>query len=328
MKSQKMKAVISTGYGGPDVLQIQTVDKPIPADNEVLVKVKATPVTTAGTMMRTGFPLIGRLFMGLTKPKNAISGTGFAGVIESVGANVNQFNSGDRVFGESLETFGTHAEYVTIKEDGIISIMPENLSYEEACVVGDGHITSLNFLQKIAAIQPGQHLVIIGASGSLGTAAVQLAKHFGATVTGICSTTNVEMVKKLGADFVIDYTHSDFTKNGDTYDVIYDTVGKSSFSKCKNSLTENGLFISPVLGFSTLIQMLRTSLFGKKKVLFSATGMLPVSTIRDFLKEIKELMSMKKLQSVIDKRYSLDQISDAHRYIDLGHKKGNVVLTI
>jgi NADPH:quinone reductase-like Zn-dependent oxidoreductase len=327
MNSTKMQAIISTKYGGPEVFQLQTVDKPIPKENEVLVKIHASSITTAETMMRTGYPLIGRLFMGLTKPNNPISGTGFAGVIESVGKNVSLFNIGDKVFGESIDTFGTYAEYVCVNEEGIIAPKPENTPFEEAAVVGDGLITSLNYLTELANIQSGQSILINGASGSLGTAAVQLAKHFGAEVTGVCSGKNINMVKSLGADQVIDYTKTDFTKNGQTYDVIYDTVGKIAFSKCKNSLTKNGIYMSPALSMSDLFQVIKTSIIGSKKVKFSATGALPKTKIKTFLQEIRVLLKAGKLQSIIDKRYSLEEVADAHRYIDKGHKKGNVVIT-
>lgn len=326
MSDEKMKAIVSVSYGGPEVLQLQMVNKPIPKDHEVRIKIHAASVTRAETMMRTGYPLLGRLFLGLTKPKNAISGTGFAGEVDAIGAKVSWFKKGDQVFGESLQHFGTYAEYVCVEEEGIIIQKPENISYEEAAVVGDGPITSWNFLQKVTQIQPGQRILINGASGSLGTAAVQLAKHFGAIVTGVCSARNIEMVKSLGADEVIDYAKMDFTKNGLTYDVIYDTVGKSSFSQCKKSLTPKGVYISPVLGLSLLFQMIRTSLFGGKKALFSATGTLSISTLRQFLQEVKELMEAGKIKLIIDQRYSLEQTADAHRYIDTGHKKGNVVL--
>jgi len=325
--SNQMKAIVSTGYGGPEVLQLQVVDQPTPKENEVLVKIHAASITTAETMMRTGYPLIGRLFMGLTKPKNSISGTGFAGEIESVGRDVSQFKKGDQVFGESIENFGTYAEYVCIKEDGIIALKPENISFEEAAVVGDGLITSWNFLQEVIDLQAGQSILINGASGSLGTAAVQIAKHLGARVTGVCSTQNVELVKSLGADNVIDYKKEDFTKNGKTYDVIYDTVGKGSFSECKKSLKEEGAYISPVLGMNLLLQVLRTSIFGNKKALFSATGMLPAEKIRNFLFEIQKLLATGELKNIIDIRYNLEDVAEAHRYIDRGHKKGNVVIT-
>lgn len=328
MSDKTMKAIVSVSYGGPEVLQLQTVNKPIPKDHEVRVKIHAASVTRAETMMRTGYPLLGRLFMGLTKPKNAISGTGFAGEVDAIGAKVSWFKKGDQVFGESLQYFGTYAEYVCIEEEGIITKKPENLSYEEAAVVGDGPITSWNFLKKVSQIQPGQRILINGASGSLGTAAVQLAKHFGAIVTGVCSTRNIELVKSLGADEVIDYTTIDFTKNGLMYDVIYDTVGKSSFSECEKSLTPKGAYISPVLDASLLFQMLRTTLFGRKKALFSATGTLSTATIRLFLQEIKELIVAKKLKPIIDKRYTLEQTPEAHQYLDTGRKRGNVVLLL
>ncbi len=326
--SNQMKAIISTGYGGPEVLQLKKVDKPQPKEDEVLVKIHAAAITTAETMMRTGYPIIGRLFTGLTKPKNAISGTGFAGEIEAIGTNVSQFKVGDKVFGESLDTFGTYAEYVCINEEGIITTKPENISFEEAAVSGDGAITSWNFLQELTQLEAGQSILINGASGSLGTAAVQIAKHLGATVTGVCSTQNIELVKSLGADYVIDYKKEDFTQNGKTYDLIYDTVGKSSFSKCKKSLTENGEYLSPVLGMRLLLQVIVTSIFGKKKAKFSATGTLSKNKIKSFLKEIKALYATGKLKSIIDKKYRLEEVADAHRYIDKGHKKGNVVITL
>jgi len=324
--ANKMRAIISTKYGGPEVLQLQTVDKPIPKENEVLVKIHAASITTAETMMRTGYPIIGRLFLGLTKPKNAISGTGFSGKVVAVGEKVSQYNIGDNVFGESLDTFGTYAEYVCIKVDGIIAIKPENISFEEAAVAGDGAITSWNFLQELTQLKAGQSILINGASGSLGTAAVQIAKHLGAEVTGVCSTKNIEMVKSLGADEVIDYTRKDFTNNENTYDFIYDTVGKSSFSKCKKSLKEKGAYISPVLGINLLLQMLFTSIFGNKKAKFSATGALPKEKIISFLHEIKMLLATGKLKLIIDKRYDLEDLVEAHRYIDKGHKKGNLVI--
>lgn len=326
MRTDKMKAIVSTKYGGPEVLQLQEVNKPLPREYEVRIKIHAASVTRAETMMRTGYPLLGRLFLGFTKPNNAISGTGFAGEVDAVGTKVSLFKKGDQVFGESLQHFGTYAEFVCIEEEGIIAKKPDHISYEAAAVMGDGPITSWNFLKKVTHIQPGQRILINGASGSLGTAAVQLAKHFGAIVTGVCSARNIDLVKSLGADEVIDYATTDFTENGQTYDVIYDTVGKRSFSKCKKSLTAKGAYISPVLGIPLLLQMIKTSLFGGKKALFSATGVLPVATIRLFLQEIKELMERGKLESIIDKRYALEQTADAHRYIDGGHKKGNVVL--
>ncbi|MFK7772473.1 MAG: NAD(P)-dependent alcohol dehydrogenase [Saprospiraceae bacterium] len=326
--SNKMKAIISTGYGGPEILQLQIVDKPIPKEDEVLVKIHAAAITRAGTMMRTGKPIIGRLYLGLTKPRNPIPGTSFSGVIEQVGKDVTDFEIGDKVFGESLDIFGTHAEYVCIKEEGIITQMPKNISFEQVGGIGDGPMTSWNFLQELTQLQAGQSILINGASGSLGTAAVQIAKHLGAIVTGVCSTQNIELVKSLGADYVIDYKKEDFTQNGITYDIIYDTVGKSSFSKCKKSLNEEGEYLSPVLGMSLLLQVLRTSIFGKKKAKFSATGTLSKAKTKGFLKEIKKLYKTGKLKTIIDTRYDLEDVAEAHRYIDKGHKKGNIVITL
>jgi len=321
-----MKAMISTRYGGPEILQLQEVDKPIPKENEVLVKIKSSSITTAETMMRTGYPLIGRLYMGLSKPKNQISGTGFSGIIEAVGQNVSEFNLGEKVFGESLNTFGTYAEYICIQEDGIIATLPDNISFEEAAVIGDGPITSLNFLRNLGEIRADHTILIIGASGSLGTAAVQLAKNLRAKVTAVCSNNNIQLVRSLGADKVIDYKKEDFSKNGETYDIIYDTIGVSSFLKCKHSLTKNGVYMSPVLDFGLLFQMVYTSIFGTKKAKFAATGMLPHKVILQYLHEIVSLMELGKMKSIISKRFSLKEIPDAHRHIEKGHKRGNIVV--
>ncbi len=334
MNSKKMKAIAITGYGSPDVLQLKEFEKPTPNDNEVLTKIYATPVTAADGMMRRADPFYGRLFLGLMKPKNPIPGTGFAGVIEAIGKDVRLFKEGDQVFGETALGFGAHAEYICVPEEGILAKKPGNITYEEAAPVCDGALTSLNFLRDLANIQRGQKVLINGASGSLGTSAVQLAKYFGAEVTGVCSTTNLEMVKSLGADKVIDYTKADFTKTRETYDLIFDTVGKSSFSRCKGSLTQKGVYLSPVLGLPLLLQMLWTSMNGSpafggagKKAKFSATGLRPASELRKLLQELKELIEAGQLKSVIDRRYTLKQTAEAHRYVDKGHKKGNVVIT-
>ena len=327
MKINRMKAMISTRYGGPEIFELQEVDKPIPAKNQVLVKIKSSSITTADTMMRSGYPIIGRLYLGMIKPKNPILGTGFSGIIEAVGQNVRKFNLGENVFGESLISFGTYAEYICIEEDGIIAKLPDNISYEEAAVVGDGPITSLNFLRNIGNIKAHDNILIIGASGSLGTAAVQLAKYFGAKVTGVCSDKNTELVRSLGADKVIDYKKEDFSTDDNTYNIIYDTIGVSSFLTCKDSLTKNGVYMSPVLGLGLLCHMLYTSIFGTKKAKFAATGMLPYKVISQYLREIASLMELGKMRSIISKRFSLSEIPDAHRHIDKGHKRGNVVVT-
>lgn len=323
-----MKAIISTSYGSPEILQLQEVERPVPKENEVLIKIHAASVTKAETMMRTGKPYIGRLFTGLSKPKNSISGTSFAGEVIETGETVKLFKAGDRVFGENITNFGTHAEYVCVQEDGIISVLPNNMTYQEAAPICDGALTSMNFLKNIAKIKSGQKVLINGASGSLGTAAVQIAKYYGAEVTGVCSTSNLAMVKSLGADHVIDYTEKDFTSNSNTYDIIYDTVGVRSFAECKNALTTNGIYTSPVLKMQLLCDMMHTSMFGKKKAKFSATGILPVPELKKLLQQVIEIIETRKLKSVIDREYALEQVADAHTYIDQGHKKGNVVISL
>ncbi|MBL4709956.1 MAG: NAD(P)-dependent alcohol dehydrogenase [Flavobacteriales bacterium] len=323
-----MKAIVCTKYGAPDVLELQEVRKPIPKENEVLIKVVASSVTTADTMMRKGSPYFGRLFIGLLKPKNSIPGTGFSGRVDALGKSVSLFKKGDEVFGESLFYAGTNAVYLCVAEDGIILTKPGNMSHEQAAPVCDGALTSINFLKEIANVKPGQSVLINGASGSLGTAAVQLAKYYGAKVTGVCSQNNMSLLKSLGADDVIDYTKQDFTKNENRYDVIYDTIGKSSFSACKKALKESGKYLSPVLSISLLFQMLRTSIMGKKKALFAATGLKPVAELKLLLKELKIMIEESNLISVMDQTYSLDKIVDAHRYIETGRKKGNVVIAL
>lgn len=326
--NEKMKAIVAKGYGTPEVLQLKEVDKPQPNENEVLVKVYASSATTAEGMMRTGKPYFGRLMTGLIKPKHAIPGTGFAGTVEAMGKNVQKFKIGDRVFGESTISFGTNAEYVVIPEKGVILKMPENLTFTDAASFCDGHLTSLNFLKEIAQIKTGQKILINGASGSLGTAAVQIAKYLGAEVTGICSTRNIGLVKSLGADHVIDYTKKKITELDETFDVVYDTIGKSSFAKSKKILTELGLYVSPVLNFSLLLQQIWTSMFTRKKARFAATGLLKDAELRELLSALIEIFKQGKLKTYIDRQYPLEKVFEAHTYIASGRKKGNVVIIV
>lgn len=323
-----MKAIVATKYGSPEVLQLREIEKPSPKSNEVLVRIRAASVTAADTMMRKGTPFYGRFFTGLLKPSHPVTGTGFSGVVEAVGTSVTEFAIGDAVFGESVFGTGANAEYVCVVETAIIMHKPANFSFTEAASICDGPLTSINFLKDIAAIQPGQKVLINGASGSLGTAAIQLAKYFKAEVTAVCSGKNISLVQSLGADYVIDYTKEDYTKSENKYDVIYDTVGKSNFNQSKKVLADQGVYISPVLRFSLLLQMMWTSLRNGKKARFSATGILPVPALRKLLDEICAMINEGYIRSVVDRVYSLDQVAAAHTYVDHGHKRGNIVLVI
>ncbi|MDP5275642.1 NAD(P)-dependent alcohol dehydrogenase [Chengkuizengella axinellae] len=320
-----MKAIVYTKYGSPDVLQMQELEKPTLEDNEVLIKIHARTVSSGDSKMRAGsrkrLPLwpISRMAIGLAKPKKTILGMDFSGEIESVGKDVKQFKKGDQVFGFCGK--GTYTEYISLRENGPIAIKPTNITYEEAAAIPFGAASSLYFLRK-GNIQSGKKVLIYGASGSLGTYAIQLAKHFGAEVTAVCSTSNLELVRSLGANKVIDYTKEDYTKNSETYDIIYDTVGKTSFSRSKNSLNQTGYFVTASLRFPTLVHILWTSKIGSKKV---AYGITPDSA--EDLAFLGELAETGKIKPVIDRSYPLEQIASAHEYVDKGHKKGNVVIT-
>ncbi|MGD1891302.1 MAG: NAD(P)-dependent alcohol dehydrogenase [Cyclobacteriaceae bacterium] len=331
VNTSTMQAVVATQYGGPEVLQVNQLPKPIPQDDEVLIRIRATSVNAAHTAMRTGRPLYGRIFLGLTKPKISVPGTDLAGEVEAVGKNVSRFSVGDQVFGSTDIGGGCYAEYVSIPEKSVLLHKPAQVSFTEASALVEGSTTSLPFLRDFGNIQPGQKVLINGASGSMGTAAVQLAKYFGAEVTAVSSTANLEWVQELGADQVIDYTREDFTRKGQQYDLIFDTVGKSSFSRCKRALTKNGIYLSPVLGIRTLLEVVvssvRFSIRGKgKRAIFSATGLRDFDERFNNLVFIQELIQAGKLEAIIDRTYSLEEIVKAHRYVDRGHKKGNVVV--
>ena len=327
MTALKMKALECTRYGSPDFLQITEIEIPNVGNNEILVKVKASSITAADTMMRRAKPFISRLFLGLLRPSNSIMGTGFAGVVENIGSDVKKFQVGDRVFGETGLAFGANAEYVLIDEDGVIAKIPSELTYAEAAPVCDGALTSLNFLKELAQIKQGQTILINGASGGLGTSAVQLAKLFGAKVTGVCGPTNSNLVYSLGADEVIDYTKTDFKNMDEKYDIVFDTVGKLSFSKSRKILKDHGIYMSPVLGWSLLFQIMWTSIFGSKLAKFSATGLKSPPKLLELLSELLVYIKEDKLITVLDRKYSLSEAPDGHRYVDQGHKKGNVVIT-
>lgn len=317
-----MKAIIYTKYGAPEVLQLIDIDKPVPKNNEVLIRVYATTVTAADCMMRTGEPKWGRVILGIGKPKRKVLGLEYSGIIESTGKNVSRFKVGDEVFGFTGFKLGAHAEYLCVPENKSIDFKPDNLNHNQAASIVDGSTTSYFFLKKLINIKKEDKVLIIGASGSIGTAAVQIANFIGAEVTGVCSTKNIELVKTLGSDKVIDYTKEDFTKASAKYDIIFDTVGKSSFSKCKRSLNKNGYYL-PTTGLINNWFMLWTSIKGGKKV---KTGMSVNKN--EALLFIKNLIENEQLKPVIDKTFTLENIEDAHRYVDTGHKKGNVVITV
>ena len=322
-----MKAIVYTEYGPPDVLQLKEVEKPSPKDDEVLIKIFATTVNQTDPVARKGEPFFARFYTGLIRPKNHILGNELAGEIESVGKDVKLFKEGDQVFGTGTG-YGAYAEYICLPEEGTtLAIKPANMTYEEAAGC-DGVLTALPFLRDKGNIQNGQKVLINGASGGVGTAAVQLARYYGAEVTGVCSTTNLELVESLGADKVIDYTKEDFTKSGQTYDIIFDAVSKSSFSRCKSSLKQRGVYLSTVPTLAILLQMLWTSMIGSKKAIIAFTGLRPASERTKDLIFLKELSEAGKIKSVIDRRYPLEQIAEAHRYVEKGHKKGNVIITV
>jgi NADPH:quinone reductase-like Zn-dependent oxidoreductase len=319
-----MRAMICTGYGSPDVFQLQEVDTPIPKDHEVRIKIHAASVGPTDCTFRKGSPIV-KLVYGLKRPKNPIFGAELSGEIEAVGKKVTRYKVGDCVFGLSAKTFGAQAEYKCLDENTTLAIIPAAMSYAEAVAICDGAPTALTFLRDKAKLQHGQRVLINGASGAVGIYAVQIAKYLGAEVTGVCSTANVELVKSHGADQVIDYTQEDFTKNGQMYDVIFDAVGKGSFSQCKGSLTQRGIYLSTVLSVPILFNMLHTAIIGNKKAIFVTAGLLQNNANLNFLTELYE---SGKIKAVIDRRYPLEQLAEAHRYVETGHKKGNVVITL
>lgn len=302
-----MRAIVCTKYGSPDVLELQEIQKPVPRDHEILIKIHATTVTSGDCRIRSFkspplFWIPMRIVLGFTKPRNPVLGVELAGVVEEIGKNVKRFTIGDEVYALSGMRCGAHAEYICMSECAIVAIKPANASYEEAAAIPFGGTTALHFFRK-GKLQKGQKVLIYGASGSVGTAAVQLAKYFGAEVTGACSGGNVELVKSLGADHVIDYTKEDFTSSQKRYDIIFDAVGKTTKSSCKKALTPNGQFLT-----------------------VDGQGIAKVRTEdMDFLRELVEKGHIK---AVIDRRYPLQQIPEAHRYVETGRKKGNVVITV
>lgn len=330
-----MKAIVYSEYGPPEVLQLKDVEKPTPQENEVRVRVYATTVNFGDLLARNYkeispkkfhmpllFWFIGKMYFGVKKPKITILGNEFAGEVDTVGKDVKSLKPGDPVFGYLGQRMGAYAEYLCLPENGVLAIKPANLTYEEAAIVPYGGIMALNLLRK-ANVQPGQKVLIDGASGGIGSATVQLAKQFGADVTAVCGTPRLAYVKSLGADKVIDYTQEDFTQSGETYDLIIDILGKSSFARCKKSLTPNGRYLPVSFKMKQLFQMLWTSIAGSQKVI---CAMLPEKA--EDLIFVKELIEAGKIKPVIDRRFPLEQAAAAHRYIESGLKKGSVVITI
>ena len=328
---EKMKAVYYEKFGPPEVLELREVDKPAPGNNEVLIKVHAAAVNAAECNMRNfvfippGLGLMARLMLGFKKPKINILGSSLAGEIVELGKDVQSFKVGDQVFGGGVE-FGGYAEYACRPEGGALALKPTNMSYEEAVTIPYGALTAYYFLHDKARIQHGQKVLIHGASGDVGAFAVQLARYFGAEVTGVCSTANIERVLSLGADKVIDYTKEDFTRSGKTWDIIFDVVvGKVSFSRCKKSLAPEGYYLAVAGGLNEMLNMMWTSIAGGRKVIF---GGGTACEKKENLVFLKELIEEGELRTIIDQSFPMGQIVEAHRYVDKGHRKGNVVVKI
>jgi len=330
-----MKASVFTEFGPPEVLQLQEVEKPAPKDGEILVRVHATAVGYGDLVARDFghvspgefnmpfvFWLLTRVAFGLGKPRIRILGSEFAGEIEATGKDVKLFKEGDQVFGYPGQSFGAYAEYLCMPEDGVVAAKPSNMSYEEAAAVPSGGMAAYSILTQVG-IQSGDRVLVNGASGGIGSHAVQVAKHFGAEVTGVCSTPRLEYVKSLGADKVVDYTQEDFTQSGETYDLILDVLGRSSFSRCKDSLAENGRYVLASFKVKQLLEMLWTKISGTRKVLC----VLSPQRVEDLI-TLRELIEAGRIVSVVDKCYPLEQAAEAHRYVEDGQKAGNVVITV
>jgi len=320
-----MKAIVYKKYGSPTVLESLEVEKPTPKPHEVLIKVCATSVTAADCMMRRGDTFLSRILLGFTRPMNKfrILGTEFSGIVESIGSKVKKYKPGDEVY--AFRGFGTgcYAQFKCMNENGSLAIKPRKISFEEATSMVDGATTALFFLKEKANIQKGQKVLINGASGSIGTFAVQLAKYFGAEVTGVCSTKNIALVLSLGADKVVDYTKEDFAETNDRYDIIFDTIGKSSFAHCRKTLKSNGTYLVTVLTLNNLLQSFITKFGHKKKVIFSMSV-----NKTEALNFIRTRIEDGELRTIIDRQFSLEELPDAHAYVEEGHKKGNVVISV
>ncbi|MBY8998899.1 MAG: NAD(P)-dependent alcohol dehydrogenase [Candidatus Thorarchaeota archaeon] len=321
-----MKAIVYEKYGPPEVLHIKEIEKPQPKDNEVLIKIHATTATTYDCWQRsstapTGFGVLSRIASGIRKPKRPILGIDLAGEIEAIGKDVTSFSEGDQIYGFS-EGLGAYAEYMCLPEDATLAVKPTNMTYEEAAAVPQGALTALYFLRR-GTIQSGQKILVFGASGGVGQFAVQLAKHFGAEVTGVCSTSKLELVKSMGADRVVDYTTEDFDQSGETYDIIFDaTTGKSPYSRCVKSLKEEGIYIFVTFGLPRLFRILWLNRSSKQGIL----GL--VDDKPEDLIFLRELIEAGNLKVVIDRTFPMEQAAEAHRYVESGQKKGHIAITM
>ncbi|GGL81699.1 NAD(P)-dependent alcohol dehydrogenase [Wenxinia marina] len=315
-----------TRYGGPEMLAPVIRPMPEPGPGDVLIRVRASAVSRADGMMRAGTPRFARLFLGLGRPKHDLIGTCFSGEVAAVGGDVTRFAVGNAVYGMSGLNFGANASHVCLAEDGVLMHKPDALSHEEAAVMSDGAVTSLNFLAEVAELRAGQRILILGASGSLGSAAVQIAAAMGAEVTGTCSARNAGLVASLGATRVIDYAAEDFTALPERYDVIYDTLGVSSFREARQVLARGGRYVCPVLSGGLLWAALRTTLTGNRTARFSATGLLKPDVLRGMHRQLLDFVEARLFSPVIDRAYPFAELGEAHRYVESGHKAGNVVL--
>jgi NADPH:quinone reductase-like Zn-dependent oxidoreductase len=328
MKKQEgkpMRAMVQNSYGPPEVIVPQEIAKPSPGNKEILIRIEAAKVGPSDCAFRKGDPFMIKLIYGLSRPKFAIGGTELAGEVEAVGKEVKHFKVGDRVLGMSVKNFGAYAEYKCLSEESPLAMIPDNITFDEAVGICDGGATALTFLRDKARLRKGQKVLINGASGAVGIYAVQLAKYYDAEVTGVCSAGNEDLVRKAGADFIIDYTQEDFPRRDKAYDVVFDAVGKRSFSECKRVLTTKGIYLTTVPKLSIFLQILWTSLFKGKRAVFATAGLLQNKANLAFL---MELARNGTLTAVIDRRYPLELLADAHNYVETGHKKGNVIIKL
>ncbi|GKY88278.1 NAD(P)-dependent alcohol dehydrogenase [Sinisalibacter aestuarii] len=326
LTAQTLNAWSVTAYGGPEKLAPVTRAMPTPGPNDVLIRIRASAVSRADGMMRAGLPRFARAFIGFRRPRHDLIGTCLSGEVIATGSAVSRFAVGDEVYGMAGMSFSANASHICMDENGVLMHKPAALSHEEAAVMGDGAITSFNFLHEVAELRAGEKVLILGAAGSLGTAAVQIASAIGAEVTGTCSARNAGMVASLGASRVIDYATEDFTRSAERYDVIYDTLGISSFGRAKRALTRNGRYVCPVLNGALLGASLRSALWGARKARFSATGMLKPERQRAMHQQLIDLVEADKFAPVMDRTYPLGELVEAHRYMETGHKRGNVVV--